>query len=69
MRKDSSQAASVHDKLTDAVEKYVTANKKLKAMEEVEKKRSIKMLKLEVTCYVASHIHVVEIVRRTCMYM
>ena len=57
MNKDSSQAVSLHDKLTDAVEKYVTANKKLKAMEEVEKKRSMKMLKLEVTCYIIIYLY------------
>lgn len=56
MSKDSSQAASVHEKLTDTMEKYVTANKKLKSIEEVEKKQNKKIAKLEVnqvhTCIV-----------------
>ncbi len=48
LSKDSSQAASVHDKLTDAVEKYVSANKKLKALQEIEKKQNKKISELEV---------------------
>ncbi len=48
MSKDSSKTAGVHDKLTDAVEKYVTANKIVKSMEETEKEQNKRILKLEV---------------------
>ncbi len=49
MTKDSSShSTGLHEKLTDAMEQFVTTNKKLKEKEELERQTCLKIQELQV---------------------